>query len=126
VSKYIKISNEIYPFRFHILLGFRTIDEIKKVLKLKTARDTNALRKYLDEIDWDISDGRATEFKGNIFILVKEFKGSPRCYDTLHHEIVHAVVMSAEYIGLELHKSTEEYYAYMTGYLTKKIYKQLK
>lgn len=125
-SNYIVITNNIYPFKFHILLGFKTMDDFKKVLKLKTRKATNEARKYLDDIDLEGCEARTTEFKGNIFILVKNFKGSPGCYDTLQHEILHAVIMSAEFIGLELHKSTEEYYAYMVGFLTKKIYKELK
>jgi hypothetical protein len=126
MKKYLKISNEIYPFKFHVLLGFKTMEDIKKVLKLKTFKDTNALRKYLEEIDWESSAGRTTEYKGNIIVLIKDFKGNPECYDTLHHELIHAINMSAEYIGIEFHKSTEEYFAYLTGFLTKKIYKELK
>jgi hypothetical protein len=54
--------------------------------------------------------------------MVKEFTGTAGCYDTLMHEQVHAISMAAEYIGINFSKDSEEFYAYLQGFLTKRIF----
>jgi len=126
MKHYIEISNPIFPFTFHVLLNYKTIPEIKKRVTSECEQHTKKIHKRLDKLKWDESQGYSDECKGWIFILIKDFNGTPKCYDTLHHEIVHAVDFSAKFIGIKHHKSSREYFAYMTGFLTNQIYQKLK
>ena len=126
VLTYIKIKQPVYPFKFHVLFGYKTISELKGVIVCTKKKHTLNVHELIDDLNMDGVDGYTLHYNGNIYIIIKSFNGSPRDYDTLHHEIVHGVNYAAEYIGIEYNKSSEEFYAYLTGFLTGKIYKELK
>lgn len=123
--KYIKILNPIYPFKFHLLIGFKTISELKRVIVYPSKKHTSNVHELLDDLNMSAVDGYTLHYSGNIYIIIKSLK-EYKDYDTLHHEIVHAVNYAAEHIGIEPHKSSEEFYSYLTGFLTGRIYKELK
>lgn len=122
MKKYIKILNPIYPFKFHIFIGYDSLDEVKKILHLKKREDTKSVHQLIDNLDYANAHAYTEHYKGNILILIKKFEKKPLCFDTLHHEIIHAINFAAEYIGIEYNKGSEEFYAYLTGFLTKEIY----
>lgn len=125
MNKYIYIKNPIYPFKIHIFLGFDNIEKIKPYIKAKKKSNTKIIH---DKIDEELKVNRLAftdEILGHIIIVIKDFKGCIDCYDTLHHEITHAVDFSAEYIGIEQPTYIREYHAYLHGFITKEIYKKI-
>ena len=124
MKKHIKIQSDIYPVKFHILLDFKDITTLKKCIKFPKKETVTEVHKLIDELDLDAAHGYTLMHKGNIFVMVKEFFSSPECYDTLCHELIHAVNMSAEYLGITYSKESEEYYAYLYGFLMRKTMEQ--
>lgn len=123
--KYIKILSEIYPVKFHVILDFKTATQLKKSIKFPNKETVTEVHKLIDELDWNNAHGYTFIYRGNIFLMVKEFTGTNGCYDTLMHELIHAISMAADYIGITFSKDSEEWYAYMLGFLTKKIFQAL-
>ena len=122
---YIRILNPIYPFKIHVFLNCTSVSEIKSKVKSRKKEYTKSLHEKIDELDFKNVHGRAFEHLGHIIIFVKKFNGKPECYDSLHHEITHAVDLSAEYIGIEQPTYVREYSAYMHGFITNQIYKKI-
>ena len=123
--RYIKIVSEIYPVKFHVVLDFKTVAELKKSIKFPSKETVTEIHKLIDELDWNNAHGYTMIYKGNIFLMVKEFTGTAGCYDTLMHELIHTINMAADYIGISYSKDSEEWYAYLQGFLTKKIFEAL-
>jgi hypothetical protein len=122
---YIRIKPEMYPFKLHVLLNYATLDELKADISLKNKYHTNNLHRIIDELDWDNAHGYTWGYKGHIFVVVKFFNKNLHSFDTLHHELVHAMSYCADYIGVVWTKESEEFYAYLNGYITRKIYMEI-
>ena len=120
--KHFKIISEMYPIKFHVILDFKDISVLKKSIKFTKKETITEVHKLIDELDFDNAHGYTFIHKGNIFLMVKEFTGTAGCYDTLMHELTHVINMAAEYIGISYSKDSEEFYAYLQGYLTKRIF----
>lgn len=125
MKKYIRILNPIYPFKIHVFLNYYDKIEIKSKIKIKTKENSKLLGIKIDELELDNVHGKTFEFLGHIIIIVKSFNGTPKCYDTLHHEISHAVDYSAEYIGIEQPTYIREFDAYLHGFITNQIYQKI-
>ena len=125
MKQYIYITNPIYPVRFHVFLNYKTLLEIKQGIKFKKKTDIKLAQDEIDKLEWNTSDGYCVFYRGNIFILIKEFIKSAKCYDTLHHEISHAVFKSGEHLGFQYSVESEEFYSYMHGFITNQIYKKI-
>jgi len=106
-------------------LDFKDISILKKSIKFTKKEIATEVHKIIDELDFDNAHGYTFIHKGNIFLTVKEFTGTAGCYDTLMHEMIHVISMAAEYIGINFTKDSEEFYAYLQGYLTRKIFYEL-
>lgn len=94
MKKYIKIRNEIYPFKVHVFLNYKNIADVKRDLRVRTKNAASSLHKLLDEIKYEHCRGYTIDLNGNIVILIRTFNGSPDCHDILNHEINHAVDFS--------------------------------
>lgn len=125
MKKYIRILNPIYPFTINVFLNYTDINEIKKKIVVECEPTHNKIHRKLDKIKLKDSDGYCFESGGWIFIIIQDFKNNPVSFDTLHHEISHAVDFSAHYIGMKQHKRIREYSAYMHGFITNQIYKKI-
>lgn len=111
----------IYPF--DVMISFAQSDEeLGKILQAKGIDGQEEL--------WQMEEtgiGRCCQFPtGSILIRLKFFPDSSFEYGCLQHEVFHATcyVMNKVAIPLEMGIS-DEAYAYLTGYLTEKIFYQI-
>lgn len=122
---FIQISNEIYPFTINVFINYTNPTEIIKKINIDCEGTQQKVNKKFNKLKFDTFDGYCFEKNGWIFIIVKQFNGTPLSYNTLHHEITHAVDFSAHYIGIKQKSRVKEYSAYMHGFITNQIYKKL-
>ena len=115
------ISMEVYPF--DVILSVNQDDdqlgaELDKYPKL-TEEDIRACA-YPSEF----VHGRAVLFStGASIIRLRKLPTTSKDYGILAHEIFHIVTFVLERVGMSLDINTsDEAYAYLTGYLTEKIY----
>lgn len=86
---------------------------------------------HLDSHNWKLYwetkvVGKAVILKNNaIMIRTRDFPATCKDYNTLSHEIFHAVELLMIRIGASLDESSSECYAYPIGYLTEKIFQQI-
>ena len=109
-----------------MFLNYKTSKELKDLIKIKNRHTHKLITDKIDSLDMDNADGYSFEVGAYIFIIVKSFKNTPFSHNILQHEITHAVFLSGDYIGIEYNKANEEYYAYMSGFITQQIHSKLK
>lgn len=64
------------------------------------------------------------EFNGTV-IRMRHYPDNPDRKGTLAHEVFHAVTYILDLIGMDFKiNSSDEAYSYLTGYITKEIYKK--
>lgn len=111
----------IYPFDVVVIMN-HTNKEVRKILKKST---------HLNDEDIELAmfknetvRGRAALFSNNqTMIRLKNIPSNTKDYGVLQHEIYHVVNYIMNNIGMKLKIGTsDEAYAYLTGYLTEKIY----
>jgi len=117
------IKNEIYPF--DLMVSFNETDK-KFKSKLKSFDiDLDDACLSLDSSKFE--RGRAVLTQSNQLILRLNFyPKTPEQLGMLAHEIFHIVEFLLEHINIKLSKKTDEVYAYMIGFYTKKIFEILK
>lgn len=57
--------------------------------------------------------------KGNTVVRFSKF---PECHGSIAHEAFHAAYSILDYVGMRLTDDSEEGFAYMVDYITRKIY----
>lgn len=126
MAQHLLIKNQLYPFKFHIFLNIKTVEEIGGYIKLKLRKDKEQLKAELHAISSAIQDeGFVYEYGGHIIVVCKVFKDTPRCWDTLTHELTHAIFKAANHIGLKYSEESEEFFSYLMGFLVGSIKKNL-
>ena len=71
--------------------------------------------------------GHVTRFDNNAMLLrLREYPTTPEDYGIIAHEVFHVVELLFERVGMPLADSSSEAYAYLIGYVTQEIFKQLK
>lgn len=70
-------------------------------------------------------DGFCVSNGGHICIKIEKWPTTPENMGVLAHEIFHAVELIMDHIGMKLTSDTSEAFAYLVGYITKKIYTKL-
>lgn len=111
----------IYPFDVMVSIG-QSDKELYPILKKfgVDTEDDNLLTHS------NTQRGRTILFKGNqTLIRMYESKTTPVWFGNLAHEIFHAVEFILERAGMKLTLDSDEAYAYLIGYLTRKIHEQL-
>jgi hypothetical protein len=114
-------SLEVYPFDVMVSVG-QTDDDLKEILK-GVGVDPN-----LDD-NWRYEQTgvwRAISFPGNQTLL--RLPNKPESVDehgTLAHEIFHVCDFILHKVGVTLTRESDEAYAYLIGFVTKKIYEHL-
>jgi len=89
-------------------------------IKDKTS-DGDFLGRFVEVFDDD--SGREEELAG--VIALKKWNGTPKDYDTLAHEALHAVQFFLTNRGIKLNFKTDESYCYLLGSLVRRIAEQL-
>lgn len=118
------ISMEVYPFEVMISVGQDDDQlglELDKYSKLKES-DIQACA-YPSEF----VQGRAVLFStGASIIRLRKLPTTSKDFGVLAHEIFHIVTFVLDRVGMSLNINTsDEVYAYLTGYLTEKIYEAM-
>lgn len=115
------ISMEVYPFE--VMLSVNQDNEqlgaeLGKYRKL-TNEDIMACAHPSEFVQ-----GRAVMFSNNTSIIrLRKLPTTSKDYGILAHEIFHIVTFVLDRVGMSLDINTsDEAYAYLTGYLTEKIY----
>jgi len=112
------ISFEVYPFDCAVFIG-HSDEEVEKELR-DIGLDLSS--EELEAIRME-GDGRSAMLEGgqSVLRLKKLSKVSMKDMGVLSHEVFHVVDFLFERIGLQLTRSSDEAYAYMIQYLTKKV-----
>ena len=109
----------IFPFEIMVCFGDKS-----KMFK--------SLEKYISKCD--LIDFKKRTFKKGCYSMFNGGQSLIWIYrkpldiqdlSLLNHEIFHAVTYILERVGITLSESSEETYAYLTQYLTEKIYNEL-
>lgn len=106
----------IYPCGIVVSSGSST-RKLKKFLRKKKI-------KYGKYLKGRVSEGRSISF-GDGWILVR-FKDKKPTHNAVAHELYHTVNHVMNYIEMPFDNANDEAFAYLTGYLTDKLYKKLK
>lgn len=121
------INDDIYGQSFHLFVNYNS-EEIKQVLDKKydmTTKDIKLLGK-----DTNTGSLIRLQVEGiGIFAMRFNFENatsSDYICNIIAHEVCHHVLEGLSDIGMEISNESEEAYAYYTGYITQKIYKELK
>lgn len=118
-NKYFIINLVIFPFDI-LIIWEKDYDLFKKIL-------CNLLKRNIDsELDKDKFTVK-TEAISTILTTGQSFiKFNEITHDSISHEINHVVQFILGRIGIKLNKHTSEVYGYLTGFITKEIYKEFK
>lgn len=110
----------VYPF--DVMCSFGQNDkELRKALERHNIE-------WLPEMAMEqrTGSGRYLLLEGNqSLIWLYNYPTMPEDHGTLAHEIYHCVYQVLKHLGMKPSHNSEEAYAYLTGYLTTEIYKQL-
>lgn len=124
LNKVFSVDIPIYDIDLVVMVG-DDIPALKKQLEELVKED---LRYKLDEL-WNQHDislkGYYTHNDPLKVIYMSETEDYHEFISVLSHEILHAVFNIAKYVGLKYSDKSEEAYTYLTGYITREIYKQL-
>ena len=108
----------VYPFDVMVAVGYSNL-ELKEVL---LGYDIKGEKYFKNEL----KDASTYMFDGNQTII--RFKSKEQLtHATIAHEIFHAVTLILSEIGMDFKiLVNDEAYAYLIGYLTEQVYKNLK
>lgn len=112
------ISIDLYDRDLMVHLGGKK--ELKHVLK--RYHDKETINYILKEVDFN-SNGYTlyNSGKGVYLVWMPSIPSTSKDIGVLAHELFHAAIGIMTAIGVEPSESSEESYAYLIGYLTKKV-----
>lgn len=113
------VSLDIYPSVILVSLGQSDSSFTKAVKRFNPSR--------LHELDGiPVTRGRCTILSDNsVVIRLRDYPQKPSDFGCLAHEIFHAAFGLLEIFGVKPSSDSEEAYAYLIGYITSSIYKQI-
>ncbi len=118
------IKMDIYPFDIMISIA-QTDSQLGRLLdKYHLSVEDILLCKYTN----DNCVARAAMFNTNnaSIIRLRHLPKTPEDYGTLAHEVFHAATFIMDRIGVELKVLvSDEAYAYLIGFITRSIYKEI-
>jgi hypothetical protein len=118
-----QIDMRIYPG--HVLVCVNeSPEEIRRILK-KAKVDLKTINDVI-EYPREVPASAVMFDSGNMGMFFRDVSQGIDFADYVAHEIFHIVSMKFRHIGMELNSGSEEAYAYMIGYMTKKFYENLK
>lgn len=124
-----RINGGQYPIRFDVFLGYGNADKEAIYKKIcKGARRANVRRLFdtIQNTDIDSKAGWHIGYNGHYVVIMHLFNADiPKYYGTFQHELHHCVKASGRHLAFPVSEATEEYYAYLTGYITELVYKRI-
>lgn len=95
---------------------------IKSYMKEREMDDKTAAENVCDMTvqEGELNLGKTVHMNGNIIIRIFGEIQNPKDYNTLVHELFHAMDFILDFRGLHLVDGSDEAYAYMIGYLMEK------
>lgn len=111
----------VYPFKVMVSVN-QTNKDLKKTLKERNITDINVEETYPN-----LTIGSCYMFPGNkILLRLNEFdKECGQCKGVLVHEAFHATHFVMDTTGMKLSFENDEVFAYLIGFLTEQIFKEL-
>lgn len=121
------LKNDIYPFKFYIFINNKDKLEIKNLIKYKKGFEVHkqTIEEQIDSINLNTTIAFVFYHEVILGLILPDFKVRAEDFDSLNHELYHLVCKAGEAIGIIQSKDSEEFYAYLQGWLTKKIYTKL-
>lgn len=117
-SLHFKFKYKVYPFSLYVSIGETDDQVIEGMKKLGMDENFDSLKLH--------GDGRCVFFEcGWTVMRLNEMPTCPRTRGILAHEIFHAVHFLLDHIGLKLTYESGEAFAYLTDYITEKIYSKI-
>jgi hypothetical protein len=118
----ILFDSEVYLFQIMVSLG-ETDEQLIASLKKRKIPDPELVVEQAPLI----GSGKCTCFpSGKILIRTQDYPSTPFDHGTIAHEVFHATCFILEKVGVGFRMDvSDESYAYLIGYITKKIYEKL-
>jgi hypothetical protein len=112
---------DIPIYKGWVIVSINQTDEefIRSYMKARQITDRTAAEIACSVVtqDHDIEQGKTAHIGGNVMIRVYSEVKTPEQYNTLVHELFHAVDFVLDFRGLKLVDGSDEAYTYMIGYL---------
>jgi hypothetical protein len=123
-KKVFKIDLAIYESSVYVC--FKDLELLRELLQKEEHPPNDCQWETIYEALNIGAEGLALNVKnGSIIYIPTDKKSFPYLANILSHEIFHATDQVLENVGMSLTSGSEEAYAYLTGYITEKLYEQL-
>lgn len=114
------VSCEVYPFDVLVYFGEDRKPLFKELKKSITKTEISKLKAL------DFKKGKTVMFKGGQTLLwLRQKPNSIQDLSILNHEIFHCSCFILEKVGIRYSKKSDEAYAYLIQFLSKKIYNEI-
>jgi hypothetical protein len=121
-----RITGGQYPIRFDVFLGYGNKDKPALFARLERGLSRSVfkeLRWIIENTDLDIKSGWHFCYGGAYVIQMAHFNvNSAHYYGTFQHELHHCVRAAGRHLAFPQSEAAEEFYAYLTGYVTERVY----
>jgi len=112
------VDTVIYPYKI-VFIFDETDEQVERLLKRYNLSTAEFLEKTFKL-------GRCTKFTNNMIVVrIRKLPKNPEYKSVLSHEVFHVVTFIMDGIGASHSDSSEECYAYLTDYITKKVYERI-
>lgn len=128
-SYFLKINLDVFDYELYISYN-QDADELCKYLtewEVVSEEDIEDFKSHVIENYYDKIDTRGVFlYNGGLsMICLKERKDVYELLATLSHEITHFLFYFSDLKGIKMSEDSEEVFAYLSGYITRKFLKEL-
>lgn len=124
-----RIHGGQYPILFDVFLNYGNADKeaiYAKLAKGITRTTFKELRWLIDGTDLNVKSGWHFCYNGVYVIQMAHFNvDKAYYYGAFQHELHHCVKAAGRHLAFPASEAAEEFYAYLTGYVTERVYAKL-
>lgn len=128
-ATHIRINGGQYPLKFDVFLNFGNKDKpamLSKIGRGISRATLSELRAIIQDTDIEDKAGWHFQYHGHYVVVIPLFNPDvPYYYGILHHELQHGIRESGRHLGYRQSEDCEEFYCYLHGHLTERIYRRL-
>jgi len=124
VAKSFIIPLHVFPFDIFVSIG-QTDAQFKNRLKRYNICKLEDELEGFYNLPGNCQGKTSTLSNGSTVLRLSKIPKTPDDFGIITHEIFHAVDGVMKQIGVGLSDTSEEVYAYLTGYITTQIYKRI-